>query len=351
MSSARRSLATTIVIVLFLAVVSVAGEEPDVVLLPWNDPSEQPVSLEDEFFELMWLCDSPLEEERDAAQEELTRRFDEFEPVWQDRTFLADGEIGDESRRRFELAESGYREACVARALECFSVRWFVDAATDDEGTPTRNATARISWSEPLRFVWMTPDFSAFVWRDPETGQTWRPRGRFASPEILPEYDATQVDLDFALEPGETTEDASESTVVFEALMGVDLRPFAAPVVANAEDAKILRSGELTLNEPTAAREPDGSPTTTFRVEYDDAGDAFNSFRTWYDARDFLLVCPDIVDPIAPTRLRPRDRNPKGERVELRFDADPKLDAATRDGAAVLYCRLPRFFVRARVSL
>ena len=40
--------------------------------------------LEEEFFDVLWRCDSPLATERERANGELLRRFAEFEPVSRD---------------------------------------------------------------------------------------------------------------------------------------------------------------------------------------------------------------------------------------------------------------------------
>ena len=46
-------------------------------------------TLEEEFFDLLWRCDSTSLTRRDAATRELTRRFWEFEPIWSDRAPLS----------------------------------------------------------------------------------------------------------------------------------------------------------------------------------------------------------------------------------------------------------------------
>lgn len=317
--------------------------------------AEEPRSLEDEFFELMWLCDSRVERERDDAQKELTRRFAEFEPVWQDRTFLTDGEIAEESRRRFQLAEKAYREARVEEALSAFDAQWIVAAPVETDGEKTRAATVRVSWRVPIRFVWLAPDFHVFQWRESETRRYWRPRALFSSPEILPEFEHDHIDLDVILEPdfegNVGARVAPEKVLAFDALMGVDPRPWGLTIDSETATPKEYRSGELTLRGPNASRGENGGWTVSLRLEYDAAFDAFDSHRSWYDVDDFRLVCPEFDEPVKATRLRARERGAKGERVELEFAADPELDKAFQKKDAVLFCRPPRFFVRTRIVL
>ena len=80
-------------------------------------------TLEEEFFDLLWRCDSPSLARRDAATLELTRRFWEFEPIWSDRAFLTDGEIGFDARLRFERAEEETRFASLNTAKNAFAAR------------------------------------------------------------------------------------------------------------------------------------------------------------------------------------------------------------------------------------
>ena len=318
--------------------------------------AQEPHALEDEFFELMWLCDSRVERERDDAQNALTRRFAEFEPVWQDRTFLTDGEVAEESRRRFELAEQAWRRACVDEARNAFDARWSVAAPVETDGAETRAATIRLSWRVPIRFVWLAPDFRDLLWREPETGRLWRPRALFSAPEILPEFERDYVDIDVVLEPdpegNDETESAPEKTLAFDALMGVDPRTWEIPIAAQSATPKEYRSGELTLRGANAERKKEkGGWLVSLRLEYDAAFDAFDSHRSWYDVDDFRLVSPEFDEPVKATRLRARERGAKGERVELEFAADPRLDEAFQKKDAVLFCRPPRFFVRTRVVL
>ncbi|MGI6400657.1 MAG: hypothetical protein ACOX0A_00835 [Thermoguttaceae bacterium] len=309
-------------------------------------------NLEDEFFELMWLCDSPLEAERDAALEELTRRFDEFEPIWQDRTFLTNGEVADEASRRFALAEAGYRASRIEAARASFDVQWRVqDAVSHGELTPpTRDATARVIWREPLRFVWLSPDFRFFFWRAPDTFELWRPRSLFSAPELFPGLDADRVDLDFVLEPSALSDEPQANSVAFDALIGVDPRPWRIPVTMGPGGPEEYRSVELTLRDVRAEPLANDRRRVSLRLKYDAAFDAFASHRAWYDATDFhLLIAPETR--VAPLRLRVRDRVATGERIELEFESDAALDEAFRKGAVSLECRLPRFFIRTRIVL
>ena len=331
--------------------------------------AENSDALEDAFFDLMWLCDSPVETERDAAQEELTRRFDEFELVWKDRTFLTDGEVADESRLRFERAEKDFWTARRERARNSFDVETTVAppegesvAPTEGEGTATtRRANVRVSWRVPLRVVWLAPDLRSFLWRDPETNRLWRPRSLYSAPELQPVFGADQVEFELFLEPvpddASQTELAPASTLAFDALVGVDPVPISIPLFDVAEpreprsdEPREYRVGELTLRVFPVERDEKGGRTVVLRLDYDSAFDAFDSHRTWREPDDFLLAIQGVSAPVRPAAIRVRDRNQSGERLELFFPADPALDKAFRQNAAALLCRLPRFFIRLQIS-
>ena len=309
--------------------------------------------LEDEFFDLMWLCDSPVESERDAAQEELARRFDEFEPVWKDRTFLTDGEVADESRRRFERAEKDFWNARLERARTAFDVKLDVEPPEGEGAEAVRRANVRVSWRVPLRVVWLAPDFRSFLWRDPETNRLWRPRSLYSAPELQPEFDSEQVELDFFLEPvpddALPPEDASVSEFAFDALVGVDPVAISIPLSDDGEPRE-YRVGELTLRVPPVKRDDKGGLTVSLCLDYDSAFDAFDSHRSWREPDDFLLAFPKAAARVRPASIRGRDRNPNGERLEFFFAADPALDDALRKNAAALVCRFPRFFARLHVA-
>ena len=311
---------------------------------------EKSDALEDEFFELMWLCDSPVESERDAAQEELTRRFDEFEPIWKDRTFLTDGEIADESRLRFERAEKDFWRARLERAQNAFDVKTTVEPPEEKDAT-TRRANVRVSWRVPLRVVWLAPDFQSFLWRDPETNRFWRPRSLYSTPELQPEDRAGRVEFDLYLEPAPDdatpAEDASAATFGFDALVGVDPVPLSIPLYDDGEPRE-YRTGELTLRVFPVKRDEKGKRTVALRLDYDSAFDAFDSHRTWREPDDFQLKIPGAAEPVRPVAIRVRGRDPNGERLELSFAAAPALDEAFQKSAAVLVCRLPRFFTQIR---
>ena len=90
-------------------------------------------ALERAFWETLARCESPILLERDAAEDALVERFAEFEPFWQDRRFLTNGEIGAEARARFELAEARRREQVFEECVAAFEAAFEIDAPATPE--------------------------------------------------------------------------------------------------------------------------------------------------------------------------------------------------------------------------
>lgn len=317
-------------------------------------PAENRDPLEDAFFDILWLCDSPVERERDDAQAELARRFDEFERVWMNRVFLTDGEIEEEPRRRFLRAESDFWNAKREQTPATFDVELRVGAPDGEGDALSRPATVCVSWRAPLRVVWLAPDFRALLWRDPETDRFWRPRSLFSAPELQPETDSDRVELELILEPvpddAAPSDDAPGSAFAFDTLVGIVPTPLALPLADDASEPRAFRSGELALRVFPVKRDDAGRRTVALRLDYDAAFDAFDSHRSWLDVADVKLAAPNLAAPLAPDAIRVRDRSPKGERLELSFPSDPALDDAFQHGAATLVCRFPRLFARLRIE-
>ena len=304
--------------------------------------------LEDAFFDLLWRCGAPRPREVEAAKRELAERFVEFEPIWTRRSFLTDGQISEQARRIFEEVEEERRAALFARASTEFVARLRVEPTSDDE---TRRAIATLALPTASRVVWLAPDVSRMLLRD--AGRLWRPRAPFASQEIAPEREDAELEIETLLEP---TLEFDESAPIGDrsfscaALVGLDLRPLAIPLVVNGRvDAKrgALRSGELTLREPTIAfDERRARLRVALRFDYDAAFDAFDSFRAWFDRDDFELElgAEEERRALRPTRLFARGRSVSGSNVELDFSLASALDASPRVGRASLRLLLPRFF-------
>ncbi len=333
--------------------------------LSWTPLSAERLSaLEEEFFDLLWRCDSPRLARRDAATRELTRRFWEFEPIWSDRAFLTDGEIGYDARLRFERAEEETRFASLAAAKDAFgaridfsetlelietreSVAAAVDAVADvDSSAARRLATLTFSWRVPLRVVWLAPELSRCATRDPETNAIWIPSSRFSSPELQPDFDARHVDYETYFSSA-TQEEAREleAGILFDVVVGAEARPWALAFPEKLEEERVYRSLGLTL--ALSPLKIDGTQSVaTIALKYDAAFDAFDSHRVWYDLYDFALA-PDAEDSrlVAPDASTRSGRSATGERVELRFTVEEGVDAAR----ARLICFLPRFFVGTRL--
>lgn len=249
-------------------------------------------AFEEAFFELLGRCDSPILSERDAAEDALFERFAEFEPIWQNRRFLTNGEISPEARRRFELAEARFRqkmfEDCVVAFAGAFergggtaivgengenasnsrlgkNEKNEVNNGNGEDGGETRGVV-RLRWGEGTRIVYLIPDWGAFERRD-DAGRLWRPSDRFSAPEIAPEFGATETALETrwelddwedgtVAEKNGTAEDdeigeskasagngkvatgGGKTTVVglFEGLFGVDVRDWRLPLPAFARE-------------------------------------------------------------------------------------------------------------------
>ena len=305
----------------------------------------QTSELEDSFFALMAEFDSPLIKDRDAAEEELSRRFVEFEPIWKDRRFLTNGEVSFEARHRFELVEARRRMDVATLARRAFGARWSVERGETTYGK------VDVSRSEPTRIVYLTPEFDSFFWKDAD-GSVWRPVARRSTPEISPDFGDETIEIETSLErvDSEIADAPEKSRGSFTTLVGLDLREISIRVFADDRE-ETLKSGELTLQGATARRLEKGGWSVSFRLKYDFPFDAFDSHRVWFDKDDFALVCENRTERIVPTRLRLRNRSANGVDVDLEFDDDVELDVALIAAQARLECRLPRYFAFLRISI
>ena len=305
----------------------------------------QTSELEDSFFALMTEFNSPLLKDRDAAEEELSRRFVEFEPIWQDRRFLTNGEVSFEARHRFEVVEARRRMEVASAARRAFTAQWRVESGETTYGK------VDVSREAPIRIVYLTPEFDAFFWRDADGG-VWRPVACRSAPEILPDSDDETIEIEAPIErvDSEISDASEQSSGSFTTLAGLDLREILIRVFADDQELT-LKSGELTLRGATAQRLENGDWTVSFRLEYDFPFDAFDSHRVWFDKDDFALVCENKSEKIAPTRLRLRNRAANGVDVDLDFAEDVELDVALIAAQARLECRLPRFFAFLKISI
>lgn len=327
----------------------------------WTPLSESTLAtLEEEFFDLLWRCDSTSLTRRDAATRELTRRFWEFEPIWSDRAFLTDGEIGCDARLRFERAEEETRLASLDAAKNAFAAR--IDFAetketresldapadgTNDAASERRLGTLNFSWDVPLRLVWLAPILSDCATRDEGTNALWIPSSRFSTPELQPEFDGQLVGYDaYFVRSEESASGALEEGILFDVVAGVEPRAWTLAFPAESEGKdRVYRSLGLTV--ALSPLKIDGTQcVATFSLDYDAAFDAFDSHRVWYDRCDFALA-PDCEEPrlLVPDAATRSGRTATGERVELRFTLEEDVDASR----ARLICALPRFFVGTRL--
>lgn len=353
-----RRLLTTICVAIFFSPFAANGSR-----CVWSqeDPSAPCDALVDEFFTLTSEFDSPLLRDRDLAEEELTRRFVEFEPVWQDRAFLTDGEISAEARQRFEFCEARWRRETFDRAHETFQAAWTLKRGAE-------RGSVRISWSEPMRVVYLVPVFETFLWRDPLELLELRPAAIHSAPEILPEVDEQFVELetklDFAnsTQKGESERDGdivdsldaerrADGIGSVEVLAGLELREWILPVSIDDRKRRVFRSGDLTLDAPIAKRREKGGWIVRLGLEYDFVFDAFDSHRAWLVKDDFALKIAGSDQKLKPVRTRFRARNARGVDVELEFADDLELDSALADGRCRLICRAPRFLARMKIIL
>lgn len=382
-------------------------------------------ALERAFWETLARCESPILLERDAAEDALVERFAEFEPFWQDRRFLTNGEIGAEGRARFELAEARRRERILEECVAAFEAAFEIDAPTvsetrngedgeigeveENKGTGEVGETRgriRLRWGAPLRIVYLTPDWSAFERRDAE-GRRWRASGRFSTPELAPEFDATELTVETVWERVETQngedegkgkdegngafgEGATTVVGVFEGLVGGDFRVWRLPLTAlktgNGEDGEnggddyplVFQSGDAVATVGETVLKENGETTARVRLEFAEPFDAFDSHRVWFDKNDFALAIDrnDEKDNSEendkaewegelkkgetertdgrrwkPIRSRARERSARGVLLELDFPNEPAIRAAVEEGRAQLEARAPRFFFWARIPI
>jgi len=302
--------------------------------------------LEEAFFELMWRCDSPWLSERDYAEDELAKKFVEFEPVWKNREFLTDGEISAEARQRFELAESRWRQASAQKAFDSFRVVWNVEEPkTDEEGATSRRCLIRVEWNDITRIVYFVPKLESLFWRDKPGGSVWRPVARFSSPELQPEFGATSMEFETTLErvEGDEAENGEFTrSLTFETLVGVDARELEIDV-DSLQEGKI-RSGALSVKDALGTRTERGDALVSFRIDYDAALDAFDSHRVWFEKNDFALKLEGTEEALRPKRMKTRERNAVGVGIELYFESNDELEVASLSGQARVIARLPRFF-------
>ncbi len=387
-------------------------------------------ALERTFWETLARCESPILTERDAAEDALVERFAEFEPIWQDRRFLTNGEIGAEARTRFELAEARRREQVFEECVAAFEAAFEIDAPSVPETRSRKvgevgeigenseigevgeaRGRIRLRWKGPLRIVYLTPDWNAFERRD-VAGRRWRPSGRFSTPELAPEFDATELTVETVWERVETqnkenkgNEENSEdggneasrknaATVagLFEGLVGGDFRvwrlPLTAPRTENGEDGenggafddypRVFQSGDATATVGETVLKENGETTARVRLEFAETFDAFDSHRVWFDKSDFALSIEqndkedndgqneeaewedELKEAEAerttgwrwePIRLRARERSPRGVLLEFDFPNEPTIRAAVEEGRARLECRVPRFFFWTKIPV
>ena len=302
--------------------------------------------LEDAFFEILWRCDSPWLTERDYAEDELTKKFVDFEPIWKNREFLTDGQISAEARQRFELAEASWRQNAAQKTYDSFKTEWNVGAPkSDDEGGLTRRLVLRVEWDATSRIVYFVPKFDALFWRDETDGSVWRPVARFSSPELLPERDVASLEIETTLErvEGDEAENSRVSrSLSFETLVGIDARTLEIEVGSTTTGK--IRSGALTIKGATGTRTERGDLLVSFRIDYDAALDAFDSHRAWFEKNDFTLNLEGAENGLVPKRMKTRGRANAGVDIELYFDSNDELDAAFFSKQARVAARLPRFF-------
>lgn len=402
-----------------------------------GEEGESRDALERAFWETLARCESPILLERDAAEDALVERFAEFEPFWQDRRFLTNGEIGAEARARFELAEARRREQVFEECVAAFEAAFEIDAPSvlaarnEREGkigeigeveelggieavgeVGETRGRIRLRWGTASRIVYLTPDWSAFERRD-AAGRRWRPSGRFSTPELAPEFDATELTVETVWERVETQneevgwngenkafgEGAATVDGVFEGLVGGDFRVWRLPLTAlkakNSEDAEgggsefddypfVFQSGDATATVGETVLKANGETTARVRLEFAEAFDAFDSHRVWFDKSDFALSIErndkkddsdkkgnsdknektEWKDGIKkeeagrtvgrrwePVRLRARERSPRGVLLELDFPNEPTIRAAVEQGRARLECRVPRFFFWTKIPV
>lgn len=225
-------------------------------------------AFEEAFFELLGRCDSPILSERDAAEDALFERFAEFEPIWQNRRFLTNGEISPEARRRFELAEARFRQKTFEDCVAAFEGAFERGGGTADVGRNGENSenrenasndrlgenekngadnrngeddgetrgVVRLRWGEGTRIVYLIPDWGAFERRD-DAGRLWRPSDRFSAPEIAPEFGATET----ALETRWELDDWEDGTAGKDGTV--------------AEEDETAKDGEIEENKASAGNE------------------------------------------------------------------------------------------------
>lgn len=329
--------------------------------------NEERDSLERAFWETLERCDSPILSERDAAEDALAEHFSEYESIWQDRRFLTNGEITPEARARFELAEARYREKVFEECVDAFEAAFEIVAPIDlkegrdgrepsgaeekgedgenserkdadvverNDEAPLLRGRVRLRWKPTLRVLYLAPDWSAFERRD-AVGRRWRPAGRFSTPEIAPEFDASELTLETAWESwnaknrenseneggevGETTEEKEGETNVvgvLEGLVGGDFRVWTFPLTAaNADNGenrekgedgedgedkedgrRVFQSGDAKAIVGETILKKDGEATARVRWEFVEAFDAFDSHRVWCDKNDFVLIIENVED-------------------------------------------------------
>ena len=288
-------------------------------------------TLEDEFFDLLWRCDSPVAEERARACAELARRVLDFEPISCARAFLTNGEISPVARDAFLQAEKECYSAAVEREiLELDYTELTVAPPTADA---RRRCVAKLKIPARVRVIYFAPDFSRYAFHDPDASSLWTPCSPFASQEIQPEYDADVAEVETILEEQATADGESYASAPgFEALLGCELRTIAIPVVDATSRPKVkeYRLDELTYSVARVTAQDDERVTVELSFRYDTAYDAFDSHRVWLAPDDFALAYDRAVDEpaiITPRSLRELARNASGARIRLTFDVDSSFRA------------------------
>jgi len=260
----------------------------------------------------------------------------------------------------------------------------------------------------------LTPEWSAFERRD-VAGRRWRSSERFSTPELAPEFDATELTVETVWERVETQneengekkenkgnkgnkgngafgEGATTVVGVFEGLVGGDFRVWRLPLTAlkseNSEDGEkggndddyplVFQSGDAVATVGETVLKENGETTARVRLEFAETFDAFDSHRVWFDKNDFALTSERNDEENnsekkeetrregelkkggtegaeerrwKPIRLRVRERSARGVLLELDFPNEPSIRAAVERGRARLEGRVPRFFFWARIPV
>lgn len=314
-------------------------------------------ALEEDFFDVLWRCDSPLSEKRERAKDELTRRSAEFEPVSCERAFLTNGEISTTARDAFLDAEERYYERVVEEQTS-----GFVFSSVDVSGPGAdgrRRVVAKVTIPERVRVIYLVPDFSRYALALPETSTRWIPTSPYAAPEIQPGIAERTIEIEATLHEARGDDQRQETSeeVGIEALVGCDLRPIAIPIENGDLEPKTksYRVGELSYSGAKLTAQDERRVSLDFSFTYAEPYDAFDSHRAWLDRADFALALQrDDGAPacIFPVKLQETSRNASGARVRLTFEiSDIPAENEPVSNKWTLLWRAPRRLVSFRRKL